>query len=233
MAKQDAVTKPKKQGQVRQLVSMYRMTIKADKKSLWWALLPLAIGLVVGLGLALLLSPDNGWFASTWIVMGVMAGFLGFLITMSRRSERVIYSNLSGQPGAVGAVLSNALKRGWRTSDRPVAVNPRTMDAVYRAIGGAGVVLIAEGKQAGTKTLIEEEKKRISRVASGVPITVLWVTDSADATPLHELARRIYKIKRTLNRNEISAVSNRLSTIGMNMAVPKGIDPNKFRAPRR
>ena len=233
MAKKDQSKTPKKQGQVRQLLSMYKMTMSADKTAIWWALLPFAVSVLVGTVLGLLLSPSNTLGLVTWIVTGVLAGFLGFLITMSRRAERVAYQNIEGKQGAVGAVISSALKRGWRTSERPVAVNPKTFDAVYRAIGPAGVVLIAEGKRTQVRQLLEDEKKRVARVASGVPIHVFYVVDDSEGTPLLKLVRSVYKLKRTLNRTEITAVANRLSTVGMNLAVPKGIDPTKFRAPRR
>ena len=233
MAKKDQSKTPKKQGQVRQLLSMYKMTMSADKTAIWWALLPFAVSVLVGTALGLLLSPSNALGLVTWIVTGVLAGFLGFLITMSRRAERVAYQNIEGKQGAVGAVISSALKRGWRTSERPVAVNPKTFDAVYRAIGPAGVVLIAEGKRTQVRQLLEDEKKRVARVASGVPIHVFYVVDDSEGIPLLKLVRSVYKLKRTLNRTEISAVANRLSTVGMNLAVPKGIDPTKFRAPRR
>ncbi|MFM5968636.1 MAG: DUF4191 domain-containing protein [Micrococcales bacterium] len=233
MAKKDQSKTPKKQGQVRQLLSMYKITMSADKTAIWWALLPFAVSVLVGTVLGLLLSPSNTLGLVTWIVTGVLAGFLGFLITMSRRAERVAYQNIEGKQGAVGAVISSALKRGWRTSERPVAVNPKTFDAVYRAIGPAGVVLIAEGKRTQVRQLLEDEKKRVARVASGVPIHVFYVVDDSEGTPLLKLVRSVYKLKRTLTRTEITAVANRLSTVGMNLAVPKGIDPTKFRAPRR
>ena len=94
----------------------------------------------------------------------------------------------------VGAVISSALKRGWRTSERPIAINPRTYDAVYRAIGSAGVVLIAEGKRANVRNLVEEERKRVAKIASGAPIHVIWVTDGDDATPIYNLAKAAYKL---------------------------------------
>jgi hypothetical protein len=233
MAKQDAQKAPKKQGSVRQLLSMYKMTIEADKTAIWWALLPVGAGLAGGAIIASLIAPGNGFTLATWLVIGFLGGFLGGLITMSRRAERVAYKNIEGKPGAVGAVISSALKRGWRTSERPIAVNPRSYDAVYRAIGSAGVVLIGEGKQAGARQLVEDEKKRIARIASGAPVHVFYVTDGQDATPIYQLAKSIYKLKRTLTRAEVTAVANRLQTVGMNLAVPKGIDPYKFRAPRR
>lgn len=233
MAKQDAAKTPKKQGAVRQLLSLYKMTIQADKQAIWYALGALAAGVLLGVLLGVTLGGTNGFAFATLVLMGSLAGFLTALITMSRRAERVAYSNVEGKQGAVGAVLSNTLKRGWRTSERPSTVNPKTFDAVYRAIGPAGVVLIAEGKRAVTRVLVDDEKKRIARVAAGVPISVLWVSNDDDATPLHKLAPTIYKMKRTLTRGEITAVANRLSTVGMNLSMPKGIDPTKFRAPRR
>ena len=233
MAKQDRPKKEKKQGQIRQLLAMYKMTIKADKTAIWWALLPFAASLLVGLVLAFVTSGQNVFGFVSWTLFGLLLGFLGFLLTMSRRAERVTYQQIENRQGAVGAVISQALKRGWRSSERPVAIAPKTFDAVYRAIGPAGVVLIAEGKRATTRQMVEDEKKRISRVASGVPISVVYVGMDDESTRLHELVKTIYKLKKSLNRNEISAVANRLSTVGMNLAVPKGIDPSKFRAPRK
>lgn len=233
MAKQDRPKKEKKQGQIRQLLAMYKMTIEADKKAIWWALLPFAGSLLVGLLLALLTSAGSAFGFVSWIIFGVLIGFFGFLITMSRRAERVTYQQIETKQGAVGAVISRALKRGWRSSERPVAIAPKTFEAVYRAIGPAGVVLIAEGKRSTTRQMIEDEKKRIARVASGVPIHVVFVGIDDDSTRLHNLVKTIYKLKRSLTRAEITAVANRLSTVGMNLAVPKGIDPTKFRAPRK
>lgn len=233
MAKQDRPKKEKKQGQIRQLLAMYKMTIKADKTAIWWALLPLAASMLVGLILAFVTSGQNVFGFVSWILFGLLLGFLGFLLTMSRRAERVTYQQIETKQGAVGAVISQALKRGWRSSERPVAIAPKTFDAVYRAIGPAGVVLIAEGKRSTTRQMIEDEKKRISRVATGVPISVVFVGMDDESTRLQDLVKTIYKLKKSLNRSEISAVANRLSTVGMNLAVPKGIDPSKFRAPRK
>jgi hypothetical protein len=41
------------------------------------------------------------------------------------------------------------------------------------------------------------------------------------------------RFKRTLNKAEVYAISNRLSSLGKNqLPIPKGIDPTKARAPR-
>lgn len=234
MAKQDKAAKPeKKQGTFRRLGAMYRMTMKADKQAIWVALGFVAMSLGLGFIAANLLNFGNSFSYWTWIITGILGGFLAFLITMSRRAERVMYSNIEGQQGAVGAVLTSALKRNWRVSERPVAIAPKTFDAVYRAVGPAGVILVAEGSRSRLRPMLEDEKRKIQRVASGVPIDVVYICGDDESIRLHSLVKTIYKMKRKLNRSEVSAVANRLATLPMNIPVPKGIDPTKFRAPRR
>jgi hypothetical protein len=47
------------------------------------------------------------------------------------------------------------------------------------------------------------------------------------------MLKTVYKLKRTLTKAEVTAVSNRLDSLGMQLPIPKGIDPMNFRAPRR
>ena len=234
MAKQDKVAKPeKKQGTFRRLGAMYRMTMKADKQAIWVALGFVAMSLGLGFIAANLLNFGNSFSYWTWIITGILGGFLAFLITMSRRAERVMYSNIEGQQGAVGAVLTSALKRNWRVSERPVAIAPKTFDAVYRAVGPAGVILVAEGSRNRLRPMLEDEKRKIQRVASGVPIDVVYICGDDESIRLHSLVKTIYNMKRKLNRSEVSAVANRLATLPMNIPVPKGIDPKRIRPVRR
>ena len=140
---------------------------------------------------------------------------------------------ISGQPGAVAAVLSSTLKRGYSTSEMPVAVDPKSKDAVYRAVGKAGVVLIAEGNSARVRQLLEDEKRKVSRAIPGVTTPVLFVNSDPASTPLHNLTKTIYKLKKTLTRAEVSVVNKRLQGLGLNIPIPKGIDPNRVRPGRR
>jgi hypothetical protein len=52
---------------------------------------------------------------------------------------------------------------------------------------------------------------------------------------LHALLKSVYKLEKSINRSEVTAVSNRLAALSGNTAlpIPKGIDPNKLRAPKR
>ena len=90
---------------------------------------------------------------------------------MARRAERAAYAQLAGQPGAAGAALQN-LRRGWNVEQEPVAVDPRTQDLVFRAVGRPGVVLRHRGPAAARQPAGRAERKRISRVlVPNVPVT--------------------------------------------------------------
>jgi hypothetical protein len=151
---------------------------------------------------------------------------------MSRKAEAAAYGQIEGQPGAVSAVLRSALKRGWRGSEVPIAVN-RNQDAVYRAIGPAGVVLIGEGVRTRVQPMLEDERRKVQRAVPGVDVKFVWVTQDAEGTRLMKLSTTLLKMKRVLNRNEIGAIDKRLSALVTAMPIPKGIDPKRMRAQRR
>jgi len=154
------------------------------------------------------------------------------LIVMSRKAEQVAYAQIEGQPGAVSAVLRSALKRGWRGSEVPIAVN-RNQDAVYRAIGPAGVVLIGEGVRTRVQPMLEDERRKVQRAVPGVDVKFVWVTRDEEGTRLMKLASTLLKMKRVLNRNEVGAIDKRLSALVTAMPIPKGIDPKRMRAQHR
>jgi hypothetical protein len=216
---------------MRQMWDVFKMTRKYDKQAL-----PLMIGgfllpVVVGVVLALVLS--TGIISTVlWIVAGVLGGVLLATVILGRRAEGAAYSQIEGQPGAVGAVLRSSLRRGWRGSEMPVAVNSKTRDAVYRAVGRGGVVLISEGPKTRTSRMIDEEKRKVRRILPNVPVTTLNVGPDADATPLHKVSRALTKIKPQLTKAEVLAVDNRLTSLGTQMPIPKGVDPLKVRPQR-
>jgi hypothetical protein len=229
MAKSDS---NKTQGRWGQIFKLFGETIKVDKAALpLTALVSLSV-LAAGILLAVYAS-DNALTTIIYSALGLLASLMLGLIVMSRRAEAVAYGRIAGQPGAVGAVVSSAIKRGWRTSEVPVAVNPRTRDAIYRCVGAAGVVLIAEGSRNGTKTILDEEIRKLKRATPGVQIHIFHVTGDSTGTPLGKLGREIMRLKRSLNRSEVSAVNARLQALGMNLPIPKGIDPQKMRGSRR
>ena len=225
----------KEPGRLKQMYQVFKMTRRYDPNSVWWMTLGFAAPVLVGVLLGFLISGDNVPGMILWIVAGVLGGLLAFLVILGRKAERAAYSQIAGQPGAVGAVLKSSLPRGWTGSEMPVAISPKTQDAVYRAVGKGGVVLIGEGPATRTKKMIDDERRKVSRILPNVPVNVLQVGPDADAIPLHKLARRLGRFKKALNKAEIYAVSNRVSSLhkGPNLPIPKGVDPMKARAQRR
>ncbi len=224
--------KPKKTGRLKQFWQVFTMTRKADPAVVWLMLLALLGGVLLGLVLALLLSGGSVFTFVVWVIVGVFAGALGALIILGRRAERAAYGQIEGQPGAVGAVLRTSLGRGWRGSEVPVAVNGRTKDAVYRVVGRAGVVLLVEGPKGRTQRMIEDERRRVLRVAPNVPVSVLHVGQD-DGLRLHQLQGRMRRLKPKLTRAEVLAVSNRLESLASGLPMPKGVDPTRLRPVRR
>ena len=223
----------RRSGTFKQIVSIYKLTAKNDINAVWFAILALVIGVALGVIAGLTLGQGNPFGMVVWIIAGTLIGVLSAMIVMSRRAERVAYSQIEGQAGAVGAVIAQVLKRGWIGSEMPVSVNPRSRDAVYRAIGPGGVVLIGEGSKARVQQMLDDEKKKIVRAVPGAPIQYLYVTGDESSTPLSQLGLKIRKLKRVMTRSEISAVNKRLSALGNTLPIPKGIDPMRIRASRR
>lgn len=228
-----AKDKNKQPGRMAQLWRVYKMTAKADPNSVWLALLVLLLILGAMVGVGFLLS-DNPWNIGLWSFTGLLSGLLGAMVVMSKRAERAAFQQIEGQAGAVGAVLDSGLRRSWRAKSMPVAVDPKSKNAVYRAIGRPGVVLIAEGDSAKVRQMLEDESKRVSRVAPGVTIHKLRVAaNDPHAIRLHLLSKTMYQLPKALTRGEVTAVVSRLESLGAGPAIPKGIDPLKFRAPKR
>jgi hypothetical protein len=224
--------KNKEPGRFAQLLKIYKMTMAADKTAIWWALLPVAIGALSGTILGATLGQATAAGFVVWIVTGTLIGILSGLIVMSRRAERAAYAQIEGQPGAVSAVLRSSLKRGWRGSEMPIAVN-RNQDAVYRAIGPAGVVLIGEGVRTRVQPMLDDERKKVQRAIPGVTVKFVYVTQDAEGVRLMKLGTTLLKLKRVLTRNEVAAIDKRLSALVTSMPIPKGIDPKRMRAQHR
>jgi hypothetical protein len=223
----------KEPGRVKQLLDVFQMTRKADSTLILWMAVAFLVPVLIGILVGLLIPGSTVLGLILWIVLGVAGGLLGALIVMNRRAERAAYSRMEGQQGAVGAVLRATLRRGWRGSEIPVAVNPRTRDAVYRAVGRPGVVLIAEGPKGRTQRLLDEERRKVVRVAPNVPVSVLRVGPDEGDIRLGQINRSLGRLKGKLTRAEVLAVSNRLESLAGGVPVPKGIDPTKIRPVRR
>lgn len=224
----------KEPGRIKQLWQIFNLTRESDKALVPVLAVTFFVPIAVGVAGAILISGGSVFTLVLYIITGVLLALLLTLIVLGRRAEKTAYQQIAGQPGAVGAVLRSALRRAWQASEFPVAVNPRTREAVYRAVGKPGVVLIAEGPRAKTAKLLEDEKRSVLRAVPGIPIHFINVGPEAESTPLHKLNKRLKSLKNSLRKAEVLAVSNRLKSLksGPSLPIPKGMDPSKARAPK-
>jgi hypothetical protein len=228
-------TPEKRPGFFSQITSLYRFTQKEYRWLPWLLIGILLVGIWAGVLVGFLIPPVAIWSVVLWGVTGLLVGVLGAMMTLTRLSTKAMYLKIDGMPGAAGQVLSTSLGRNWQASDMPVGVNPKTQEAVYRAVGRGGVVVVGEGARGRLTRLIGDERSKVQRVASGVPVTVLYVGHGADEVPIDHLAKTIKKLPKKLDKATEAAVIKRLDSVSQSLAslpIPKGIDPTKARAPR-
>jgi hypothetical protein len=234
--KQESDT-PKKPGRFAQIRQVFTASRKADPTIPWWMLLAFLAVVAVGVGVGALLGH---WKYA--LFLSVPLGLLAATLVLSRMAERAAYRSLEGQPGAAGAALG-ALRRGWFFDQQPVAVDgargTRPEDVagaafVYRALGRPGIVLIGEGPDARRTKLLIQERKKVERVAPGVPVVSIVVGDGDDQVPVRKLSSKITRMKPVLTKEEVSAVNKRLKSLGgLRPPIPAGMDPLRARVDRK
>ena len=100
-------------------------------------------------------------------------------------------------------------------------MNPRTQDAVFRAIGRPGVVLVSEGPSTRVKPLVDAERKRLARILPNVTIHVIESGRGEGQVPISQVAKKMNKLKNELTKLEVSAVSKRISSLGRGCPSPR------------
>lgn len=206
-----------------QLRAVYSITRQRDPRLPLWlagsALIPIAIGVVIGL----LFGPL--WL---WLPIFVLLGFVVAANVFSRRVQRSAFAELEGKPGAAAGVIER-MRGDWRVTPA-VQVN-RQQDVVHRVVGRPGIVIIAEGRGRGPRDLLANEVRRVSRVAGDYPIKDLVIGNGDGEVPLDKLQMTMMKLPRVIKGGEIDTLERRLRAVGTaNLPIPKG--PMPTRVPR-
>ncbi|MEU8465273.1 DUF4191 domain-containing protein [Streptomyces sp. NPDC029003] len=214
-------------GRLKQIALTYKMTRKADPKV---GLIVAGVGIVTfGVFLAIGFLIGHPVYLG---ILGLLVAFLAMAIVFGRRAERAAFGQMEGQPGAAAAVLDN-VGRGWSTT--PAVAMNRSQDIVHRAVGKAGVVLIAEGNPNRVKTLLAAEKKKLARIMPDIPVHDFIVGTGEGEVPLKKVRTTLLKLPRVLTGPQITQVNDKLRAMGdlmSNMPVPKGPMPKGMRMPR-
>jgi len=221
-AKGDA---PKKQSQLAVVKDAYKLVKKDSPLVVIWCLLVFALvltfGVIIGNNLG---HPIYAGFIT------LPVAFLAAFFLFTRYANVAAYSSIEGQIGAGASVLMS-IRRGYVTTPA-VNVN-RDQDMVHRVSGKAGIILVGEGGF-GVKTLMQDERRKMERFLSGVPVTEVVVGDGQGQVSIRKLQKHLKKLPKKLNTVQLREVRARLRSVGgLNMPMPKGPMPTNQRIPRR
>lgn len=220
--------KAKKVRWYHQVWQAYQMTRKYDP-SVTWVILAVLVG-TIAVGLILGFVFDAVVYV---LLLSIPFAVLGAMFVLGRKAETAAYTQIEGQPGASLAAL-RTIRRGWDFPEEPAAIDPRTQDVVFRGLGRAGIVLVGEGPAHRVVKLLEAERKRITRLMSGVPVTLIQCGNDEGQVPLRKLPRTVQRLRPTLTKQEVAEVDKRLRALGgVKMPLPKGVDPMRARPDRK
>jgi hypothetical protein len=216
---------PAKQSQLAVVKDAYKLVKKDSPFAIIWCLLVFVLiitfGVIIGNNLG---HPIYAGFLS--LPLGFLAAF--FLFT--RYANTAAFSSIEGQIGAGASVLMS-IRRGFVTTPA-VNVN-RDQDMVHRVSGKAGIILVGEGGN-GVKSLIQDERRKMERFLSGVPVTEVIVGDGTGQVSIRKLQKHLKKLPKKLNTVQLREVRARLKSVGgLNLPMPKGPMPTNVRMPRR
>ena len=216
---------PEKQSQIAVLKDAFKLVKNDSPLAIIWCLLVFVLivvfGVIIGNNLG---HPIYAGFLSTPL------GFLAAFFLFTRFANTAAFSSIEGQIGAGASVLMS-IRRGFITTPA-VNVN-RDQDMVHRVSGKAGIILVGEGGFA-VRALMQDEKRKMERFLSGVPITEVYVGDGQNQVSIRKLQRHLKKLPKKLNTSQLREVRARLRSVGgLNLPMPKGPLPGNARMPRR
>jgi hypothetical protein len=219
------VVPEKKQSQLAVVKDAYKLVKKDSPLAIIWCLLVftliLVFGVIIGNNLG---HPIYAGFLS--LPLAFLAGF--FLFT--RFANTAAFASIEGQVGAGASVLMS-IRRGFVTTPA-VNVN-RDQDMVHRVSSKAGIILVGEGGY-GVKSLMQDERRKMERFLSGVPVTEVIVGDNQGQVSIRKLQKHLKKLPKKLNTVQLREVRARLRSVGgLNLPMPKGPMPTNIRMPRR
>ncbi|MEV4148143.1 DUF4191 domain-containing protein [Amycolatopsis sp. NPDC049691] len=201
-----------------QLFEAFKMQRKEDPWLIPWMVGSIVVvaGVLFGIGF---------FFDAQWVLLplGLVLGALLAMIIFGRRVQKTVYSKADGQPGAAAWALEN-LRGRWKVT--PTVAATTQLDAVHRVLGGPGVVLVAEGAAHRVKTLLAQEKKRVSRLVGDTPIYDVTIGHEEGQIPLKKLQGFLMKLPRNLKPAQVDALEAKLAALGnRGAAMPKGPMP--------
>ncbi|MEI7561022.1 MAG: DUF4191 domain-containing protein [Actinomycetes bacterium] len=216
---------PEKQSQLAVLKDAYKLVRKESPAGIIYSILIFVVVLVAGIVFGKSIGHP--------IYLGLISLPLAFLIAFflfTRFANTAAFASIEGQLGAGASVLMS-IRRGFVTT--PAVNVSRNQDMVHRVSGKAGIILVGEGSSA-VRSLLQDERKKMERFLSGVPVTEVIVGDNAGQVSIRKLQKHLKKLPKKLNTAQLREVRARLRSVGgLNIPMPKGPMPTNVRMPRR
>ncbi|MGW7537533.1 DUF4191 domain-containing protein [Amycolatopsis sp. NPDC054798] len=201
-----------------QLFEAFKMQRREDPMLIPWMVGSIVVvaGVLFGIGFLF----DIQW---TLLPLGIVLGILLAVIIFGRRVQRTVYGKADGQPGAGAWALEN-MRGKWKVT--PTVAATTQLDAVHRVLGHPGVILVAEGAPHRVKSLLAQEKKRVSRLVGDTPIYDVTIGHEDKQVPLKKLQSHLAKLPRNLKPAQVDALEAKLAALGSRgAAMPKGPMP--------
>ena len=211
-----------------QMWQAFNMQRKQDK-----ALIPIMLAAFLGMGLLFFLIGmlfNGQWFM---LILGLGIGAILAMFLFTRRLERDMYKKVEDQPGAAGWALEQQLRNTvgvvWKVKTGVAAT--RQQDLIHRVIGNSGVIFVIEGDRKRVGPTLNRLKKRVDRLAGGVPVYEVFVGNGEDEVPVSKLRSHILKLPRNYNKNETYDNIRRIEAMddlpGTTPGLPKGPMPRQ------
>ena len=205
---------------LKQIGQVFAFTAKQDK---WFV--PLLAAAVL-IPVALTVTPVLLGLGLVSIPVGVMVTLLAALIVLNLRSNSAMMNVAEGQPGAAAQIVEN-MRGDWRV--RPAASSTTQFDMVHVVIGRPGVILLGEGQPQRVRSLIGQEKRRLSKVIGNAPLYDYTVGQNEGELSVRKLRTTFMKLPRNLTGKDVNALDKRLGALMARPQMPKGAIPKSMR----
>jgi hypothetical protein len=208
---------------LKQIGQVFTFTAKQDK---WFVPLLMAAVLIPLALTVLVVLLWTGWQA---IPIGVLVALFAGLIVLNLRSNAAMMNVAEGQPGAAAQIVEN-MRGDWRV--RPAASSTTQFDMVHVVIGRPGVILLGEGQPQRVRSLLSQEKRRLSKVIGNAPLYDYMVGQGEGELSVRKLRTSLMKLPRNLTGKDVNALDTRLGALMARPQMPKGAIPKNMRPSR-
>ncbi|MBM3703792.1 MAG: DUF4191 family protein [Actinobacteria bacterium] len=218
--------KPRKSPEwIKTLKQAYRVTREARPLLPVLLIIVFALVMAVGIGLGVIVGRTI-YFS----LMTIPFAIILTLFIFSRLAESAAYSSIEDQVGAGASVLMS-IRKGWSTTAGVQVA--RNQDLVHRSLGRAGVVVTGEGTNA-VRVMMTDERRKMERFLSGVPVHEVLVGEGEGRIPLRKLQKHLKKLPKKLTKSQLREARAREKSVGgAKLPMPKGPMPNMRKIPKR